>query len=157
MGITKKSQTEIIGLVVIVLLLSIGLLFVVLFFLRGGEEPPHKAFTQKQLPYNMIHSILETESGCRGTNMRELFIDCFVSESIRCNTVPSCEYLNDTLEYMFQETLDIWKIEYEFGIKPHNPRFPSFGYCSGEKRSGSQPLQTDAGTMYINLAICGDD
>ena len=73
MGMNKRSQTEIMGLVVIVLLLSIAILFVVMFFMRAEKESPQEAFTQEQTPYNMINAILETDSGCRATKMRDLF------------------------------------------------------------------------------------
>ena len=151
-----KAQTEIMGLVVIVLLLSIGILFVVVFFIQAEEESPQQAFTEEQTPLNMIHAILETDTGCKRTKMRDLFKDCYAFERIRCGEKTSCEFLYERLQYIFNETLDKWRIPYEFNIGPREDlKFPSFGKCRGERTGTPQPLKTDLGDMYINLAICG--
>ena len=112
----KRSQTEVLGLVVVVLLISIGMLFAVRFVITKRASVTQQGFSYSQLASNMLGAILETNSAdCRNTKLRELFADCYAFNTITCgiSNIDACTYLNETIFYIFNETLNKWEVAYE--------------------------------------------
>ena len=158
----KKSQAEIVGLVIIVLLITIGLLFVVKFVVLREPSDIKEEFVHSELASNMINVLLKTTTDCRGSSVTDLFQDCagFV-ERIDCNddNVPdSCDKVDETIEMIFNNSLEKWNKPYEFkavvGSKTIRER--SYGKCQNTNReSKTYPIPTDRGTLSIKLDICG--
>jgi len=159
---SKKSQAEIVGLVIIVLLITMGLLFVVKFVVLKEQSDIKKGFVHSGLASNMVNVLLKTTTDCRGSSVTELFQDCAGFEKIDCNddSVPdSCEKIEETIEMIFKNSLEKWNKPYELkafvGSRTIAER--SYGKCSrqSDRESKTYPIPTDRGTLFIKLDICG--
>jgi hypothetical protein len=152
---SRKAQMEIMGLALIIVLLTLGILFVVQFMVpKGDQRSIAKSYTESQLAANMLNTILKsTAKDCNNQVLITLFQDCASGSSIVCNDgTSSCYYLNKTVEYILNETLVFWKKDFWF-IASKTPIVFGTG-CPGERESTQTPIQTDAGTMIIRLDIC---
>ncbi len=156
----KKSQAEIIGLVIIVLLITMGLLFVVKFVILREPSDIKRGFVHSELASNMINVLLKTTTDCRGSSVTELFQDCAGFKRIDCDGIDSCDKVDETIEMIFNNSLEKWNKPYEFsaylvGSKPIIEK--SYGKCSRniDRESKTYPIPTDWGTLFIQLDICG--
>ena len=157
----RKSQFEIMGLAIVIILLTLSMVFVVRFVILKGPVEIKKAYTQTELASNMLNTFLDTTSrDCNELSMTDLLEDCAQSLSIYCNGVVSCKYVNDTAAEIFSETLESWNLDYYFSVyedasnpiltlpEPGNP-------CVGAKKSKLFPIPIAGGTLYVKLDICG--
>ena len=155
----RKSQTEIIGLAIVVILLIIGMTFVIRFMLNKEPIDYKKQFTQAEIASNMINTFLRSTSGdCDDLTMTELLQDCGQSKSIFCeNGQDSCDYVGGTAEFIFGETLVSWNIDYEFKVFliEENPLFTLGSPCPASKKSKTFPIPTSSGTLFVKLDVCG--
>lgn len=158
----KKSQAEIVGLVIIVLLITIGLLFVVKFVILREPSDIKKGFVHSELASNMINVLLKTTTDCKKSSVTDLFKDCAAPiPKIDCNddNIPdSCEKVNETIEWILTRSLEKWKNQYEFkAYIPGNEPISSYGSCAkkSDRESTTYPIPTDWGTLFIKLDICG--
>ena len=156
----KKSQAEIVGLVIIVLLITIGLLFVVKFVVLREPSELKKGFVHSELASNMINVLLKTTTDCKGSSVTELFQDCAAFNRIDCEGIDSCDKVDETIEMIFSNSLEKWNKPYEFsaylvGSKPIIEK--SYGKCPRniDRESKTYPIPTDRGTLFIQLDICG--
>lgn len=154
----KKSQAEIVGLVIIVLLITIGLLFVVKFVVLKEPSDVKKTFVHSELASNMVKVLLETTTDCKESSVKELFQDCAAFKRIDCEGVDSCEKVNYTIGIILTNTLEKWNKQYEFSVDiPGNDPISSYGSCApkADRESATYPIPTDRGTLFIQLDICG--
>ena len=160
----KKCQMEIMGLAVIVILVSLGILFVVQFTINKEPSNIKKTFTQTQLASNLLSSISRTTtSDCSGNSINQLLKDCAENYNspntqLRCqNNQRSCDYLKETFNYIFNSTLLAWgnqSFAFESRIPSQLILSEYNGKCTGEKESKQNYIQTDAGTLTIIMDIC---
>jgi hypothetical protein len=119
---SKKAQSELLGFVIVVIIISIGLLFVVGFMVMNAKSSAAKtSFTDKQLAVNLNKAILQTTSECDGKQIKDLVVDCADRKAITCplpsgERVFSCEYLGYQIPKLFNVTLDEWGAIYEYKI-----------------------------------------
>ncbi len=109
----KRSQMEIMGLIVIVILVVVAMIFVIQFTVLREPETV-KEYSDSEIANNMLTSLLQTTTECHGLTITDLLKDCAGTEDIRCDGVKSCAYLNQTIDYLFSNTLDIWGRNYNF-------------------------------------------
>ena len=153
----KKSQAEIVGLVIIVLLITIGLLFVVKFVVLKKPSDVKKTFVHSELASNMVNVLLKTTTDCKGSSVTELFQDCAAFKRINCEGFDSCEKVNDTIRIILTNTMEEWNKQYEFrAYIPGNDPISSYGSCAprADRESKTYPIPTDWGTLFIKLDIC---
>lgn len=154
-----RSQTEILGFAMVVLLVSVGLLFFIYFVATSQGSDLKKVFTDKQLAVNMNDALLSSTSGCKGLEFERLIIDCAGSASYSCSVgVNSCDYLQSSLQNVFDKTLDVWGKEYRYQIyfQGEPPLVDiSNGACSGELEPGIFYLPVQGRTVFVRLDICG--
>ena len=172
----KKAQTEMIGLVIIVILITLGMLFAAQFAIN--DAPEKKIFTRKGLAYSTVSTILVTEFQCGDNKLsgKELLKDCYDvrlgSGLYNCGVLDSCEFFEDKISTLFSETLDKWGTNYEFTSKsitgtadPLNlvtitPRNPEGGQidnpCKGKDIDTSNPfpIPFEGGLIQNLLLIC---
>ena len=157
----KKSQAEIVGLVIIVLLITIGFLFVVKFVIMKEEPDTKKSFVHSELASNTLNVLLKTTTDCEGSDVTELFQDCAsMHPRIECDGVSSCIRVNETIELILSETLEKWNKQYEFeAYIPDSDEFIShYGGCDEnlDKESSTYYILIFEGrTLYVTLDICG--
>lgn len=159
----KKAQIEILGLLMVMVLLSLGMLFVLRFVLLKPAENVQATFADVEMAQNMITSLLKVTTTCKDLSMTELFEDCARYESIDCgdgNT--SCTYLNRTLPGIFNQTFGAWHRKYTFNatiatIPPRNVLSVE-GNCSAaalKEKPGLQPIPLASGApLMIRLDLC---
>ncbi len=158
----KKAQTEIIGLAIIVILIIVGITFAIRFMATKEPVEYKKEFTQTELATNMLNTFLETTSDdCNGLSMTELLQACGQGSSISCDGKTSCTYAKDEAKKIFDRTLKIWNINYEFKAfySEDNPKIVLGEACTGNKKSKLFPIPTAASgtlsTLSVKLDICG--
>ncbi len=170
----KRGQMEILGMTVIVVFIALGIFFIVQYNLSKKPGETRKVYTQAEMSSNMASALITTTAkDCRHADFLDIMVDCadyYPIGSIVCKTesiagVPydnmSCEYLNYTLRYIFNQTLDTWHTSYQFNISTYQGSSIQAIYglangdCTGQKRSGQYFFETRTrGTMVIKLDIC---
>lgn len=179
----SKGQMEMIGLVVIVILLTLGMLFMVQFALN--EHPEKKIFTRKGLAYSTISAIMKTtvdDSNCvQGFNGevlpqmgKDLLEDCAVNYQTspegyslyRCDNLHSCHFVQNQTKLFLEETLVKWNKKHEFKselVVPGSSKpiplvlIKYKGGCPTTRERDSSELfflQTDAGLVESVLYLC---
>ncbi len=157
--IGKKSQAEIVGLVIIVLLITVGLLFFVKFVvLNDSDSDPKKNYVDSELASNMINVLLKTTTDCKKSSMTELFQDCAGFQRIECNDgMDSCSKIQQVSRNIFNNTLDEWKKQYNFkAYTVGGDTIENIDRCRprSDRVSKTYPIPTDRGTLFITLDIC---
>ncbi|MBW2993069.1 hypothetical protein KY317_00670 [Candidatus Woesearchaeota archaeon] len=172
----KKSQLEIVGLVVIVILISLALLFYLQFSLRSAPEIK-KTYTNSQLASNMVNALLETSTECDGNTIATLLSDCAMDfegsyttgGNLHCETAKtelpdSCIFVENTIQNLLGKTLNKWNVKYQLNIflisDPENPvKYFSneFDKCLGNIEAQEYPVPVKGrGLMLVRLNVCAD-
>jgi len=156
--IGKKSQAEIIGLVIIILLITIGLLFFVRFVVLNPKQDAKGSYVDSELASNMINVLLKTTTDCKKSSMTELFQDCAGFKRIECNDgMDSCAKIQQVSGEIFNKTLEEWRKPYSFkAYIIGGATIDERGNCSAnaDRVSKTYPVPTDRGTLFITLDIC---
>jgi len=179
-NLSRRGQMELIGLVVIVILITLGMLFMAQFALKS--DPKKKIFVRKGLAYSTMGALMKTQANCSDYDLngnkktnemlfigKDLIDDCAEykgdqESGFNCEKKHSCIFLNETISDLLNKTLGGWNKHYEFkssllyGSKPitlmHVKDLEGKG-CSKERdSSGSFPLNTDAGIVENVLYLC---
>ena len=86
----KRSQMEMMGLMVIIILVALGMLFVIQFIVVKEGSQLKKTYTYSQLATNTVNSVLKTTTSCKGQDINQLLQDCASGGTIDCNGKNSC-------------------------------------------------------------------
>ena len=179
----KKAQTEMLGIAIVVILISIGILFIVANAMKSsGAKSQKTEFSERQLATNILASILSTSTACQNDRVSTLMIDCGSSATRGCGpediagvTIPyetdPCTYLNNITTVMLNETLGKWKKKYQFLayvsqgsvlININNSDINEA--CLSGDGTGLRYIQKDSyylplylttgGTMTVELSLC---
>ncbi|MBT3814351.1 hypothetical protein HOE37_01325 [Candidatus Woesearchaeota archaeon] len=180
----KSGQMEMIGLVIIVILLSLGMLFMAQFAL--SEDGKKKIFTRKGLAYSTVSALMKTtvmDVDCTNNYGKwtkpqigkDILEDCAKNfdyspggySLYTCQGMHSCEFLEKEITLLLNETLGEWNKGYVFrsklikatGDKPELIMGPiqSGGGCPKSKErdgSGLFPIHTEAGLVETELFLC---
>lgn len=130
----KKAQMEMIGLVVIVILITLGMLFLAQFALK--EKPEKKIFTREGLAYSTLSALMLTKADvsehCSESYIgnaypgfgKELLDDCAANQDTkdvpdgfsqyRCQNKHSCVFLKERMGELLEKTLGQWGKKYLF-------------------------------------------
>jgi len=155
-----RSQVEIMGLIVIVILVAVALIFVLQFTITRSA-PSIKTYSQAELAENMLTALRYTTTDCNSLTISELFRKCVEDESGYCpNGDDYCEFVNRTVNYLFQETFEKWNRPYRleatipnefyFVKTPADPRLQ----CKGERRSATHLMHAAGTILTIRLDVC---
>ena len=170
----RSAQMEMIGLVIIVILITIGILFMAQFALK--ETPAKKIFTRKGLATSTMSAIMKTTvSDCSDSGEAprieiHLIEDCAIYRDVldysryRCGGRHTCEFLREFISERLAESLGTWDKRYEFSSKvigDTDPLFPDieskWGGCPATKdrdTSSPYPLNIGGGFVESTLYIC---
>ncbi len=128
----RRGQMEAAGLVVIVILVTIGMLLLAQFSLRENTEK--KIFTRKGLAYSTVSALMKSTvddpscvpelAGASSAQVgKDLLEDCAVNSATasfegysqyRCDGRHSCRFLEGHITSLLQQTLGTWNKNYEF-------------------------------------------
>lgn len=152
---------EIMGLVVIVILLTLGMFFITSLRSQEPKSEIKKNFEQDQLAANFIVSFLKTNSDCKKYSIENMIQDCAVEKKLRCNNLDSCDYVNITSEIFLNKTMHHWQKRYMLeisGMKDPNDNIFFSKECAktDERDSAFQPisLYPYPGTVMVQMDIC---
>ena len=125
---------ELLGLAIVVVLVSIGMMYLLVFMVGKPPKLIHAKFAEKEISQNFLGAMLRTQSkDCRGLSLGDLLQDCANYDasggSVTCsNGLQSCAYVQLQLEELFKSTLYRWQYDYRFrvfrGTEAHNPLIP---------------------------------
>lgn len=169
----KKSQMEMMGLALIVIIISIAMIFVIKFVVLEKPAEYKKGYAQEELASKFVLALFKTQSGCvDNMDFTELFQN--VAEGgpyITCSGGEGSAdaYLPEVLDSIFEDTFGKWRIPYEFNAftNPGNPLGTSIygglpkkndelGGCPGDRESATftLPINAAGNTLYLQLDVC---
>lgn len=155
----NKSQMEIMGLVVIIILIAIGMLFAVQFLLKKPTGQSEASVKESILAANFLNAMLSTTTDCHGRVIRDLLQDCaLTSGAADCDGINSCDYASSQIEILLEGSLGRWNKEYYFSIEgAYDVEQITFGApCPGEKEAKVYPVPVRPGfEIKLKLEICG--
>src|SRR3989344_887278 len=166
---SKKAQTEIIGLVIIVLIISIAMMFLLFFVTKGNADDSLNTFDNNLHAYNTIVSIIQTNTECRSYTFSDLIKQCVLSPTQYlqqdCNPEPitTCEFVEREISYILEQSLKSVNEEYKFYIYTEINPTPIIDLssenadtlCQSKVTSATQPIRYGAGDLFVTLDICG--
>ena len=153
----RKAQTEIMGLIVIVILLTLGMFLIITFQASKPKPEIKKSFEDDQLASNFLLSFLKT-GACGKNTMENMIQDCAVERKITCGGMDSCKYINETAKIILNKTMDEWSKKYSFDIEGTSEEIKFENSCNRtlEGDSAFQPisLYPYPGTVVLNIYLC---
>jgi hypothetical protein len=158
-----KAQMEVMGLVIVVILLTLGLLLVVQFVVLKPQSQTKVRQESSQLAANLVSSMLESTTLCNNYQLRSLIQNCATKNDIICKDgaveYNSCKYANRTIHLMLKKTLMNWSMSFNFTVSGTKQNFGMDiavvrGDCSGEKEAKFSPIQAGGKTLIVDLEIC---
>ena len=167
----KKAQTEIIGLVIIVIIITIAMLFYLSNSISNSADSNtdniKKKFIDNELSMSFVQTLVRTTiPQCNDLSFDKLIKDCGLEQGfIRCSGGDSCEILRTVSQQIIEETLVNWGKAYSFkinfgGSSDIEPIVFETSDCSvstlGRQSPGVQPIPyfPETGTAFLELAIC---
>jgi hypothetical protein len=158
---SKKAQTEILGLAIVVVLLSFGLIMILSS--TSNSAPNELKQINEELADKFINTLLHTSTpDCNYLTIQDLILDIASnspSGSIICEQTgqTSFDYLNQTLSYISNSTIAKWKGgNYQLSVFL-NKDIPLlfYGKRSCEMMGKEYPIPMRSGTPVImKLKIC---
>ena len=156
---SKKSQTEILGLAVVVVFITIGLLFAVKFMLNKPSTSVREEFIQSELASNILGTTIDATTSCRGQDIADLLRDCAENNpgKVQCSNKYSCEFVEQEINnilFSFLATMGGEK-KYKFRafLEEENLFEIRQGNCTVWE-SANQPLPTRKGALNIQFQVC---
>ncbi len=124
----KKAQMEMLGLAVIVVVVSIGMLYVFAFIVNRPAAFIHPKFMQKEVSQNFLIAISKTTTDCKGQSVVELLRDCATNKEMCCVENPdnscgldSCTEVNGVIGDTLERMLKTWQLPYRFRAYINDP------------------------------------
>lgn len=160
-----KGQMEIMGLAIIVVLITLGVLFAITTMSRE-ETSTAEEFEQQNLAAGFLNTLLGTNTGCVNATVRDLIRDCAQRGSLRCDPIydpeqmdrslDSCMFVNSTANVILNNTLGIRKSRYYLSAKgPYMEGIRVGSPCPGEQIYKSQAIPTKSGTtVTVEMRLC---
>lgn len=169
MKMRKKAQTEIMGLVIIVIIITIGFFLTISLKPIKTEKPLVQVYGDEKLASDFLITLLETQTNCRQTSIKNLAIDCIKENYTGIGDYDcgekTCEYLNETIQNITNKTLTKWNYAYKLTLEYQGPQGKKTlidiknNDCDENKPQitpGVQPLPLirTPGTAQFILRIC---
>jgi len=130
----KKSQVEIIGLLIIVIMVVMVVFIVISFKLKSQPETIHKNYMNDQMSASFLLALLDSGSKCTGSvSLREVIEDCATVRRFSClGGLDSCTYINESIPYILNNTLDLWGVYYKFTMNHASfEKYDNFTFSQG--------------------------
>jgi hypothetical protein len=180
----KKAQAEIVGITIVMVLIMLGIVFVIRFVILPQDENIRAIYDRTQMASNFIDTFANTNTDCNELTMTELIQNCAENyddtdfqylcpnTAALCPDCRSCEFLNTSLGYILENSLNKINVRYdlfickwdEVNVRCRN-EYPedviSYFYHKsclnstiGEYEMKQTPVPTDAGNRVIVMYIC---
>lgn len=161
--VKRKSQIEIMGLVMIVLIITVVFLFSVTLRVKSKLNPTRNTFANDQLATNFLLALLKTDHVECETTLETLIRDCAGEKKIRCtDDQDACFHIDKTLAEILPNSLGIMQTKYSLHITkmPENLELLTYEDSCGPKQNkgmqGYQPisLYPKPGRVDVTLDVC---
>ena len=163
-GKNLNAQLEMIGLVIIVVIVITGLMIFLVYKLTTPNKNIQRAYVNNEITNNLLLSMSRVHvEECPEQTLGELIADCAKPYPERdCSDYTSCEIVNLTTKMILEDTLETWKMGYNFSIEsPFQGIFINFVYNNCFSRIPGQvrgfaliPLYPLGKSAEIRLNIC---
>jgi len=164
----KRSQMEIMGLMIIVIIISLALLFVIKVVFTKKNTDLTGDYETSKLVESFVNTLFQTSSGCTSdTTIQDLLVDCaknpFSGGTITCDDGrESCVFANTTIATILQSTIDNWGFKetgYEFvAVAPPNQQiiYYAAGNLSASLGGETTPfsLRLYPSQQYLSVYLC---
>lgn len=161
----KKSQMEMMGLAVVVILVALGMFFLVYFTLGEAKSGAKQAYTAEELAANMVKTMEVTDSACgdRNLNMQELIIAYADNKNFKCNGKDLDVYIKETISDIFERTMGVWNKEYylQIDVPPDVetgdiclPNEDCISNCREQEEARYIWPRSDYKVVYVVLDVC---
>lgn len=170
----KRAQAEIIGLVIIVILITLGFLLYVGFSLAKETRTTNQYVGQTQLGQTLVNSLATTDITCGSSPaaVEDLIRDAVTGRggSLPCDAIQEVETF---FALMLGQTLDVWGTNYRLyvgerdglSVDPHpdfrvfqNPSIPPEERCSDRSDRTADiyliQLFPDPGQVELRVEQC---
>jgi hypothetical protein len=150
---------EIMGLAIIVILISLGLLFAVQWMLKAPQQQVQRA-KESVLAANFLNTMLGTTTDCNQRTIRELLQDCALTGGVAVcpDGRTSCAKAHAVIGSLFEHTFKEWRLQHHFAMQGATPvEQLDFGTqpCPGAREQKSHPLPVRPGfEIKLLLEIC---
>ena len=107
----NKSQMEIMGLAIVIILIVLGMLLVIRFVVLKPQKDVKGDYTQTRIAANTMSALLNKDlyTDCNGESLATLIKDCAVQKTIYCGET-SCDFMNKTIENYFNAKRGFFEI-----------------------------------------------
>ncbi len=161
----KKSQMELLGLAIVVVLLIIGTLFMIGFLVHKKPDTSRREFVDDARAAALVNALLATHlpenTPCETLKFSDGVSACAEGRTLFCVTsIEICDYMKEQTRAVFAKTFDEWNAKYSFTVEQGgNTKISSGNYdCDdinvARKIQHVQPLPTKVGTANIRLVLC---
>lgn len=140
---------EFIGLVIVVILVTLGILFYIQFSIKQERTQTTGGFKETQLVKNTLNSLLRTSVACptldANVDVTSLVQDCVAFQELDCDldgSSDSCEKLEEVAGEILDGTLKSWNQRYYIQIRRGNTVALNYSYrgCPGTRESATYPI-----------------
>ena len=159
----RKGQGEILGLAVVVVLVLVGFMLALRFWLNAPEDNEGDVVIDRQLSSSMIATLLNTNLDCKDVTLSEVIQDCAQKGSTfeycgnpRRGACDEAEYVTGVI---LERTLKKWDRGYLLSVRTaseekfnHSNLGCGIGLSDAEKERF--PIPTKSGTIYLELTVC---
>ena len=151
------------GLVIIVILLTLGILLVVQFVVLREPSDVRIIQSESQLAANFLNSMLQVTTDCNSRQLRMLMQNCASANDVTCQgpggPEDACTYVNRTIQTILDLTLINWSKAFNLTASNTDTYFPGGitfhqGDCTGARESKFYPLPAAGQDIDIRLDIC---
>ena len=117
----KKGQSEIFGLLIIVILFAAGIIFAMSVMMDDGDDGQtlQQEYHSAEIAQNYVLALMKTNvMDCKEKSLEELLVDCYYGE-YKCENSTysdSCNFFTNITSRMFNETLEKWGRSFYFTL-----------------------------------------
>lgn len=120
--IYRKAQSEIIGLVMIVIIITMAMMFYLSYATDQSDSSTknnvRKEFIDNELSASFVQTLIRTSVvECGGLSLEDLIYDCGLEKQlIHCDGMNTCDAIFNVLEQILEGSLHEWDRSYNLTI-----------------------------------------
>ncbi len=113
----KKAQTEILGVLLVVILLVIGGVYFVTQSMKPSSTDT-ETYTDPEVAQSLLNSLMNTKTE-KNVIVSDIIKECYTNRNDLCGQAPDacCAYAHDTMKNAIEMTLVKWKKPYRLTVK----------------------------------------
>lgn len=148
-----NKGSEIMGLAIAMILITIGILFATVFLMKQSDEK-FNIILDQELASNTLSSILQTTTNCNGQTIENLIIDCAGERRFLCSGSYSCDFVRNELKVLLDRTLSAQKRNYFLNFKTSDEIFFFGEKCQSQQTSSTAQIPVYGELISVRLDLC---